>query len=106
MNGTERPVARHRALGRTLQITSLLSLCGVVMATCIMFNQFTSTDRTSYTLAWLNAILGGYAWMGFWLGGLLKSTRRWKQVVCIVLLLIGGAVLILSLASEIEYKLR
>ena len=101
MNGTERPAARHRDLGRALQITSLLSLCAVVMATCIMFNQFTSTDRTSYALAWLNAILGGYAWMGFWLGGLLKATRRWKQVVCMVLLLIGGVFLISSLASEI-----
>ena len=92
-------------MGQVLQVTAVLSLCGVVMATCIMFNQFTSTDRTSYALAWLNAILGGYAWMGFWLGGLLKATRRWKQIICIVLLIAGGALLILSLASEIEYRL-
>jgi len=105
MDGTERPASRYRDLGKVLQITALLSLCGVVMATCIMFNQFTSTDQTSYTLAWVNAIIGGYAWMAFWLGGLLKATRRWKRMACLILLLIGVAVLVLSGASEIAYKL-
>ena len=97
----EKERIHQQCIGRALQKTAFVALAGVALLTLMMCGEFTSTDKTSYTKAWLNGILGGYAWMAFWAGGLLKATKRWKQVVCAALLLGGASLFILSAIVEI-----
>ena len=93
----------RRKAGAWLVGSAALAACMIVVVVIWTLSDWLGSaqgQRWYYAASWVNAVLGFYCWMAFWVGIILRSSGRWARVWAIVLAL-GIAVFALSGYEEL-----